>query len=927
MDPRAQFVFLTIKEPCVALASLARVPSARFDPEAPVLADALERLETALAGVPAELFGPQFADYVFFPLAALLQKPALGERASVYMLKVLEYLVKNGWGDGISQDLAKQLFILLAYMVSVEHTPGATASSNQGTETQIKQTTKKLAAACSALLQLLTSIAASPASSLFSSDTSLIPTISHTVSALLAHARNTHGTAGPALHTQTFSLRALLSLLSSIKSDPDALAMMLPAVVSNMSQILADPERRHYTVHEAATRVLTFILPTVFNDAALGLHDEVPTSLAELAAPQGSAASFSGSAVRTAAWLAANKQQVRMALGVVPFAKLGSRPELRAAFAELALGVLEASRLALDTCTSQLLDIALRFAEPLEMAKLVGRAPGLAQLVQERVYDYISAFPRLLAAHDDTQAAAVADAAERGVVLLEKAKEDADVFKMLYERLVAIVQESVSVTAASRPAAVAERGVLAFREFGVESSLTPGMERRVAALVGRLGGLAGSQRVLREMVDKIGTEAATPESVLAAWLVVSSFGVSGKGDEDLTSELYTFCVTRLSVPLRPNPLDTLLTAAALRGTALVSACLGPAFRPHLATVLYPLTALSSSSSLSLLARDTLTAVATQCGYADARAMILSNYDYVVDALAVNLNAQPVEAAAALAAAVRVAGPQMLPYLDDVVAALLTVLDMYHGYVSIVEAVFGGLAAVVSVVEVVGEKVEEEKKRVGTFAELLSVLEKPKVETVYDEMETEGNPGVPFSQEEQEGELQPQEEEPQEESWDCPVPRQTWTLFKHISEYCDRFLPHSRVEIRLLALRTLHAALPVLATAPQSAFLPVASTLWPALARALQDEVPAVQRAAAEAVGVLIEKAGEFMGPRLGAIVGEGGMEQVLVAALRHARLDKGVVRQLLVQNFSRFGKEPELALAFEEQDADAVWFLRVGKTM
>lgn len=926
MDPRAQFVFLTIKEPCVALASLARVPSARFDPDAPALADALERLETALAGVPAELFGPQFADYVFFPLAALLQKPALGERASVYMLKVLEYLVKNGWGDGISQDLAKQLFILLAYMVSVEHTPGATASSNQGAETQTKQTTKQLAAACSALLQLLTSIAVSPASLIFSSDTSLIPTISHTVSALLAHARNTHGTAGPALHTQTLSLRALLLLLSGIKSDSDALAMMLPAVVSNMSQILADPERRHYTVHEAATRVLTLILPTVFNDAALGLRDEVPTSLAELAAPHG-AVSFSGSAVRTAAWLAANKQQVRMALGVVPFAKLGSRPELRAAFAALALGVLEASRLALDTCTSQLLDIALRFAEPLEMARLVGRAPGLAQLVQERVYDYISAFPRLLAAHDDTQAAAVADAAERGVVLLERAQEDADVFKMLYERLVAIVQESVSVTASSRPAAVAERGVLAFREYGVESSLTPGMERRVAALVGRLGGLAGSQRVLREMVDKIGTKPATQESVLAAWLVVSSFGVSGKSDEDLTSELYTFCITRLSVPLRPNPLDTLLTAAALRGTALVSTRLGPAFRPHLATVLYPLTALSSSSSLSLLARETLTTVATQCGYADARAMILSNYDYVVDALAVNLNAQPVEAAAALAAAVRVAGPQMLPYLDDVVAALLTVLDMYHGYVAIVEAVFGGLAAVVSVVEVVGAKVEEEKKRVGTFVELLNVLEKPKVETVYDEMETEGNPGIPFSQEEQEGELQPQEEEPQEESWDCPVPRPTWTLFKHISEYCDRFLPHSRVEIRLLALRTLRAALPVLATAPQSAFLPVASTLWPALARALQDEVPAVQRAAAEAVGVLIEKAGEFMGSRLGAIVGEGGMEQVLVSALRHVRLDKGVVRQLLVQNFSRFGKEPELAQAFEEQDADAVWFLRVGKTM
>lgn len=503
-------LFQKLKDPCVQLTSIAR--SQPFNPSSPLLTATLDTLYSTLTSIPAAdlslHFDPKFADYVFFPIAALLQKPELGNHATVMVLKALTFLIKYGWSKDIDRELAKQLLILLAYFVSSKLSASNTNGRNNGSPTP---TPESKTAACLALFELFNAIQTSPtigasSSMSFGTDTLIIPTIGSTVSSLLDCAMLTAFdsssnsqllSTSDALALQTASLSALDVLLFGIVKSPQALSTMLPAIVSALTKILASKttkdgsttataRKTHFKVNVQVLNILRKLLRNVFDDKRLELENGQQNnsnsgvkSLKDLAEQTKNSSNKRGISEKEK-WLIATKEQVRIALSVIPSLRISTlsflpsvsasstqqRPELIAALANFSLSVIKYSKKALDNCVPMMLDTLVltismdpdlflradgsvdvdefgdsrsvreRLVELLveENANYKSSLDTgfdtdfdtdtppeegeLTQALQERVYNWIDTVPRMVMAVDDTQSQKVLDCIRCGIEML-----------------------------------------------------------------------------------------------------------------------------------------------------------------------------------------------------------------------------------------------------------------------------------------------------------------------------------------------------------------------------------------------------------------------------------------------------------------------------------------------------------------------------
>lgn len=1000
-------------------------PVSSFDPESRELANCLQKLYEALDSIssPGDVLDDKFADYIFFPLAQLLQKPALGDRSTVYLQKILGFLIEHAWSRNIHPELAKQFFILITFLIG-----GGPPQQNK--QTTVRSDVSK-ASGCYALLQLFKAIVnTSTTAEKFRSDTTIIPTIGQAVSAFL----NCALTGVNSLDLQKYSLEALNTLLFKVIKSGEAVASMLPGIISALTKILTPKygAHRHYTVYVQVFTILQNLLELVFNDKDLGMERRhTAASIQEISAEfkgQKKPTVKPGQRIRSDQWLKASKDQLKTALSVIPAfrtqdQKQHQKPEVQSAIVACSFGVVENCSVSLDNCVSMFLDnimltisqdpqtaidptIAQQAKTQLEFLladEMEGRGrTNILEVLQERVFDWIEALPRLLTAHDDTQARCILASIKSTVVILSKAETHSERvgFKFLFEKLLTLVQETVKISPSEKllPQVVPDAGELeqkliagpgefdietqdiAFGEFGVDVTMTAAVQQGVADLVSTLGKLAPSLQTCQSLLEQVNNQGqATSASALAAWLAINSFEgmvlednitqevdswladddddddktgslfqstLSKVGKEDLVVEMYTFCQARLSMATsysgsiggggggENTRFQDLLTANALRGLALVSKYMGKDFRHQLMEVLYPLIDLlgggSSSSGVAGLrqaAQETLVAVARDCGYRSVRHMIMANYDYVIDSLSLKLNALDFspQGPGSLATVVAVSGPQILPYLDDIVASLFAVLDNYHGYKTIVSGVFAALQAVVSETQkgysgelrYLTEGGERNKKseigfmHVQSFEELLGVLDRKPVapdlsmkEQFEREMRKEEeddeevhHPNRPFAETvqraEEEDDGAKEEGDPtgnvatpeEQEQWMSPVPRPTWELVRQVVEYSDRFLLHESAPLRRQLLDLMHAALPILASASVSTeaaaaaaahgpggagetkeeFLPVVSDVWPVLVRALDDEDALVAARALAVIVRVVALAGGFMATRVAAV--------------------------------------------------------------
>ena len=188
----------------------------------------------------------------------------------------------------------------------------------------------------------------------------------------------------------------------------------------------------------------------------------------------------------------------------------------------------------------------------------------------------------------------------------------------------------------------------------------------------------------------LGAPAAVPDEL-------STFIVLDDAYDDrlsaLQEEIYSFS---LSV-IEDDDADSRLKALALETIAMQARRTGQGFRDELIDALYPVLHHLGSSVpyLRSHAITCLNIIAEACDYADVKELVVSNADYLINAVALELNAFDVspQGPQVLLMMVRLAGPSLIPFLEDTIESIFAALDDYHGYPLLVELLFSVLRTI------------------------------------------------------------------------------------------------------------------------------------------------------------------------------------------------------------------------------------------
>ncbi|KAJ7124997.1 armadillo-type protein [Mycena epipterygia] len=299
--------------------------------------------------------------------------------------------------------------------------------------------------------------------------------------------------------------------------------------------------------------------------------------------------------------------------------------------------------------------------------------------------------------------------------------------------------------------------------------------------------------------------------------------------------------------------------------AVISGILQARSTPLLIYTIYPVlhSLVSPVLHLSSTALATLNFMAKSASYASSANLLLSNFDYALDAVARRLTRRwlDVDATKVLVVLVRLVGADVVDRAGDVVEECFDRLDEFHGYDVIVEGLIEVLGEVIKVIEL-----EEAALRGNAPARPSSPSsefprDSEQLQALFDWFPRrhenialeEPESSAPDSTPEQ-------AEHPQQPAVDEEPPSTpTQILTKQIVSRSLYFLTHGSPVIRARILTLLAASVPVL---PESALLPSIHSAWPFILNRLADSETFVVAAAASLIEALVTHVGSFMYRRM-----------------------------------------------------------------
>lgn len=975
----------------MSISQLTLVPDKSFNPDSSELSAKLKNLYDTLICIENAdvIFDASFADYVFFPISHLLRKPALGDLTTEYVFLILNFLIINTWSKSLEPELAKQLLALFTFLV------GGTPSPKDKINSKLKLN-ETGAAGCKAINSLFVAISGLPkVHKVFDNGIEELPSLGHTVTVLLDCAvlgdKNTE--------LQMNSLEAMITLTSKVLRSGDVLAALTPGIVSAVTKIISQKNsvKRNYKILIRALELFSVTLTKVFNDQDLNLHKKEDTIPADVKAFRTNSwlnaskaqvkISFNTlSHIRTHTRTEVLKSLLQFSLDVFE----SSLYALENCVPILVDNILFIGSLK-SVIDSSLVDDALfQFGALLESNSFVRDS------LKERMYEWINSLPRLMSSHDESQAILILNVTVTGIKLLSSflssSAADIEYFESL---LFKILQEALSLKASSKvlPTLLPQQNELvnvatstelisSSKNIGLFSDLGLNLvndliEIELVQTLSYFGSITSSTASFENLMVQVQETQIPSSKVLLAWMSVNIFKglVSNEGSheidqwlttddhsnnrsltrfqkDDAAVEIYTFCSEVLSGASSSLDLvkgyerfDDALLCIALQGIQQVATYMGANFQSELMDVLYGLVnSLGSSSSVvRTTAQQTIISVARSCNYPDVRAMLVENSDYIIDTLSIKLNTLDfsVQGPVILATLVKLSGVAIIPYLDDVIGSLFSILDNYHGYSSITTGVFQALE---SVVEETGKKYNEKllegpsqedsttiKSRfiyISTFSSLLETIDtKPQVPDFDDKdgfnSDFLKHDGKPFKSEQKneitevdsddedqdyldfkEKDVNPTTslDNPQEQElkkWKSPVPKAFYEQIEKIVGYTDRFLTHESASLRNQLLQLTSTALPVLAS-NQELFLPTVNNIWPFIVSQLDDTEVFILEAALKLIGQLCQHARDFMTTRVTAVWGK--LKSLLPTIVKNhkrvAMMTAGLPRRVEYPEFS-----------------------------
>ncbi|KAH7412973.1 putative TEL2-interacting protein 1, partial [Cadophora sp. MPI-SDFR-AT-0126] len=847
-------------------------------------------------------FDEKLADYVFFPLSQILQrKKTYTDRLSEVTIKCIRVLLEYGWRNSISLDLAKQLLILLTFVAG--GVPGK-ESTPPPEELMIE--------AYGALAALFRALASTTGGSASMVESGAIPTLGHCVTVVLDGV-----TDGPSAGAQLQALEALDSIWRCVK-DPEALSNFLPGTISALTKFLmpTSSSRRSRKALVGALEVLSHVLISTLSDIRTRniRNEKASAEVAKTGSDQ-------QQKTLTKSWLKATTGQIRLALSNIIRLRNHESQDVKKALNRLSITLLDECHGTLSEVASLLVETCMTLAGIDEEEELSQRAtsltdlalihPDLGDMIKNTVFNWATSLPRVMQSNDESAKYAVLGQLSKAHNLLTGLNIESSV---LEDALGNSLRDSITLTLEALPLtqgvqeAEFDLNSQAAMTLASDNALTTQFQPlimaqesqrltrdQLAKLISSLGSRQSQLNMASEMLD-YARSASGPSLLSAYWLssqilqsaesknqdideFFESSLTSSDEQESMNAEIFSYSQSLL-VNTDERTSDWRLQAIALEVVAGTAQRMKERFKTELVDTLYPIVQLLGSPNPRLRehAITSLNIVSTSCGYANASALIVDNADYMVNAISLRLNTFDIspQAPQVLVMMIRLTGPSLLLYLDDVVESIFAALDNFHGYQLLVDVLFSVLGEIVSVGSKSGHLQIEDTPAINhkksrpepaSIADLAKLLKpKPAAEdTSFPHEEVpqqpwksaktlldEATPKDPLSLDGDDEDEEADNEEsssPDNQELAKPPPTKTYTMLQSISRHSQHHLTSASSHLRTRLLSLIRTSASSLAF-NEDAFLPLVNDIWPVVITRLYDPEPYVQIAASEAVSEL-----------------------------------------------------------------------------
>jgi len=844
---------------------------------------------------------------VFFPLSYVFRdSKTLPPTAVEIALNCLQVLIDKGWRQNISPDLCKQLMILLGFFA------GSDSASKD-----VSESTSVATFRCMVGLFEHASVAISSFSE--SDKTESLPVIGHVVTVILGALIESSS-----VDVQLQAVQALRGLTSSL-SNEEMLRNFLPGITSSLTKVLQPNtgSRRPYRVLAECIETLAQLLEKSLSNRLIQGSSEEALG----AQPEPTAA-----AVKTdPAWLKASTAQIKLVFANVAGLRNHDRSEVLEPLFRLCLVVLsdcsealsEAARLMLETtiCICSRDGVNRQPTKLLQTIQgLVTASENLSDMLMAVAFDWISALPRVLLSTDNTKhhrhitriatAYKIIDLTDGNTAMLEAALTSS-----LQDAMVAIMDlsagssikvmetESIDVSMALS-ASTSTEDLLHFSALPVAGNKQSSILQEIYGLLNQLGFTPPTMTLMRQLTNTLPN--ATGNGHLA------SLWFSSRLFHDIASEAmnieqyledayemnatmrefmavtYVHSIDLLSAPAIEDGSDWRLQALALEVVAMQSTHDGPGFRSELVDALYPVLQRVGSSNTMLRdhAMTCLNILARACKYQSASDLIIENADYLVNAVALKFNTFEIspQASQVIGMMVRLCGPKLIPYLDDLVDSIYSTLASFHGYPRLAESLFSVLSIIVeegssaSLLAIEGTTADHRRKARTpmTIADVADYLKHRKAQAsgIEDLLQDEGPShkrhavNTPWT-----STLDPSEEPDDENTANNstalsqPPPTKLYTTTQSIVRLTQHYLTHSSPTLRRHLLHLTSTGCIALSQR-EDEYLPVINDIWPVVVKRLYDSEPFVCIAATEALSKIFQTAGDFVSSRVAAEWGD-----------------------------------------------------------
>ncbi|KAF1847565.1 uncharacterized protein K460DRAFT_281540 [Cucurbitaria berberidis CBS 394.84] len=893
-----QQTFQRLKQPCIQLlqvtARLAQNPGARKD-----LIQALTNLLSTLQTITTtpDLLDAKLTEYTFVPISQVLRiSRQVPVRALELCLECISVLLCAGWGGGLDPALSGQLLILFTFLAK----PSSAENGIAGTSEELQS----LAFQCMA--ELMTEVSRTNQGQQVMTATANIPALGEAVLIML------DGLTDSSSNSVKFRATTALKALNAALADDDALASFLPKIVSSLTKVLtpSSSNRPGFRVVEQSLGLLSSLLLRL-------LSDRKTKHLPEKAPPEQLAKS--PTVTRSAPWLQATASQMKIALANVFKLRDHDKLEVRQALLRLCLCIIQDCRKSLSNCTSMAIETIISLVghegsqDTIEnqLKVLLSTDHNLADLLRESLHGWIMALPRLMQSKDDRSRRRIIHQVSVTLRLFEQDPTT------LGDRLADSLRDGVSTVLCDSKGLeeIVEKTseTLTDRALVLDSTISSSFEPLKLRFKGQDDVIAEFKLLLNEIARSDSALAVAQEltkSIDVGTLEsqLASFWVSVNLIRDLTTNNPSFddFIDMGTPNLREETLDALYShsltilnqqessidmpwhfyALALETVALQATRYKAGFRPELSEVLYPVLHHLGSSNVALRehALTCLNIIAETLGYSNAGLLVVANVDYIVNAVGLKLAIGDVspQAPQVLLMMMRLCGPSLLPYLDDLVGSIFDALERYHGYPKLAELLFSVLKGMaeegVKAPQLALTAANEDepghgRKKLVSMGDVVEALRSMEADSLksteeMEEWSTEPFPEKPWkaatTAENEERSDRVAEEEPTTDTQPAelppPAPR-TFDILLKISGLTQHYLTTNSPSLRNSLLSLLRTTIPALAK-HENSFLPLINTLWPVLLPRLQDPEGYIVSNTLDIVALMCEYAGDFMRTRV-----------------------------------------------------------------